>query len=95
MGSTIRRSRTRDLIGSVVGFLAVFGTIVLVDPRVWHQMRTVASSGAPNEVRDVGKQLEALGNALLTAVRDQSIDHAPLLVFSAVAIVLVVFMVRT
>jgi hypothetical protein len=95
MGSTIRRARARDVIGSLVGFLAVLGTLVLVDSRVWFQMRALVSSGAPDEVRDVGKGLEALGEALLIAVREQSIDHAPLLVFSAVAIVLVVFMVRT
>ena len=95
MGSTIRRARARDVIGSLIGFLAVFGTLILVDPRVWYQMRSLISSGAPDEIRDVGKQLETLGDALLLAVRDQSIDHAPLLLFSAVAIVLVVFMVRT
>jgi len=95
MGSTARRTRARDVIGSLVGFLAVFGTLVLVDERVWYHMRSLVSSGAPTEVKDVGKQLEALGDAFLIAIRDQSIDHAPLLLFSAVAIVLVVFMVRS
>lgn len=94
MGSTNRRTRARDVIGSLVGFLAVFGTLVLVDERVWYHMRSLVRSGAPDEVRDVGRQLETLSDALLLAIRDQSIDHAPLLLFSAVAIVLVVFMVR-
>ncbi|HXE81130.1 MAG TPA: hypothetical protein VNK41_10290 [Vicinamibacterales bacterium] len=95
MSSSLRRSRIRDVIGSIVGFLAVFGTLILVDERVWYHLRSLVSGGAPREITDVGKQFEALGDALLLAIRDQSIDHAPLLIFSAVAIVLVVFMVRT
>jgi len=95
MGTTLRRTRARDVIGSLVGFLAVFGTLILVDERVWYHLRSLVSSGAPNEVKDVGRQLEAFGDVLLIAIRDQSIDHAPLLLFSAVAVVLVVFMVRT
>ena len=37
----------------------------------------------------------SLGSAIALAARDQSIDHAPMLVFTAVAILLVIFMVRT
>jgi hypothetical protein len=36
-----------------------------------------------------------LGNALLTAIRYQSIDNAPLLIFATVGAVLFLFMVRT
>ena len=31
----------------------------------------------------------------MVAARDQSLDHAPMLVFTMVAILLVIFMVRT
>jgi hypothetical protein len=95
MGQGARNARRRDLIGSIVGFLVVIGALVLLDPRVGYHLRTLASGGTPSEVGEVGDRITALGSALLMAVRDQSIGHAPLLVFSIVAIVLVFFMVRT
>lgn len=95
MGQAARGSRRRDLIGSIVGFLVVLGALVALDPRVGFHLKALASGGVPGEVSDVGDKLTELGNVLLAAVRDQSLDHAPLLVFSIAAIVLVFFMVRT
>ena len=42
-----------------------------------------------------GDRIGDLGGALAMAVRHQSIENAPLLVFAAVGAVLFVFMVRT
>ena len=41
-----------------------------------------------------GDQVSDLGNALMSAVRHQSIENAPLLVFAAVGAVLFVFMLK-
>jgi hypothetical protein len=41
--------------------------------------------GPELEAAALGDRLGALGHALLAAARDQSIDHAPMLVFTAVA----------
>lgn len=87
--------RARDLAGSAAGFLAVLGALVLVDDRVTHHVRALFSGGGSGEVQAIGNRMLMLGQALLQAARDQSIDHAPLLVFTAAAIVLVFFMVRT
>jgi hypothetical protein len=95
MGQAARGSRRRDLLGSIVGFLVVLGALVALDPRVGYHLKVLAHGGAPDDVSDIGDQLTELGNVLLLAVRDQSLDHAPLLVFSVAAIVLVFFMVRT
>ena len=95
MAQVARGTRTRDLIGSMIGFLAVLGALILLDPRVGQHLRALVRGGAPRGVNDIGDQLGALGDALLIAARDQSIGHAPLLVFSLAAIVLVFFMVRT
>ena len=95
MAQAARGTRTRDLIGSAIGFLAVLGALILLDPRVGYHLKLLVRGGTPSGVNDVGDQLGALGNALLIAARDQSIGHAPLLVFSLAAIVLVFFMVRT
>jgi hypothetical protein len=95
MAQAARSVRRRDLIGSIVGFLVVLGALVMMDPRVGYHLRTLVSGGTPSEVGEVGDRLSALGDALMIALRDQSIGHAPLLVFSVVALVLVFFMVRT
>ena len=87
--------RTRDWAGSLVGFLVVFGALVFVDDRVGRHVRALFAHSPSGEVGVVGDRFAALGQALVMAARDQSIDHAPMLVFSAVAIVLVFFMVRT
>ena len=89
------RLRTRDWVGSAVGFLAVLAALVAFDPRVAHRMAHLVGGGRASELRGVADQAGSLGSALLMAVKDQSIDHAPMLVFTAVALLLVGFMVRT
>jgi hypothetical protein len=85
--------RARDWGGSAAGFLAVLGVLVAMDPRVAHRFSGFTTGGA--EFRGVADQATSLGSALLGAVKDQSMDHAPLLVFTAVAVLLVGFMLRT
>jgi hypothetical protein len=87
--------RARDLAGSAAGFIAVLGALVLIDGRVTHHVRNLFARDASGEISAVGDRVQALGQAILAAARDQSIDHAPMLVFTAAAIVLVFFMVRT
>jgi hypothetical protein len=95
MAQAARGTRTRDVIGSMIGFLSVLGALIFLDPRVGYHLRTLVRGGTPSGVDQFGDRLGALGDALLIAARDQSIGHAPLLVFSLAAIVLVFFMVRT
>jgi len=89
------RLRARDWIGSAAGFVAVLASLVMLDPRVAHRVSGFIASSPGGEFRGASDQAYALGRALLDAMKDQSIDHAPLLVFTAVAILLVGFMVRT
>jgi hypothetical protein len=87
--------RARDLAGSAAGFIAVLGALVVIDGRVTHHVRNLFARDASGEISAVGDRVQALGQAILLAARDQSIDHAPMLVFTAAAVVLVFFMVRT
>ena len=95
MKKASRAFRARGVAGSIAGFLLVLIALVAVDERVARQLRLLFAQGPPREFDAAGDRLAALGNALLVAARDQSIDHAPMLVFAAVAVVLVFFMVRT
>jgi hypothetical protein len=93
--ATFGRLRTRDWVGSAAGFVAVLAALVVLDPRVAHRLSHVVARGPAGELRGVADQAGSLGSALLMALKDQSVDHAPMLVFTAMAVLLVGFMVRT
>jgi hypothetical protein len=87
--------RARDWAGSLAGFLIVFIALIAVDDRVARHLRALVSHSPAGEVSEVTGRFSSLGQAIVTAARDQSIDHAPMLVFTAAAVVLVFFMIRT
>lgn len=76
---------------------AVFAGILLmlasVDDRVRERFGSVVSSG--DGLAPWGDRLADLGSALMSAVRYQSIENAPLVIFATVSVVLVIFMVRS
>jgi hypothetical protein len=84
------------------GFTAVAGAIALVlglaivDERVRTQMGRVLSGRPPTaEITSLGVQLQDLLRVTWQAIQDQSIENAPLVVFSVAALVLVAWMTRT
>lgn len=78
---------------SITVFVIVLGGLVFVDPRVRDRMSALVWGG--DGVSSAGERAGDLGSALLTALRYQSIENAPLLIFATVGAVLFVFMVRT
>lgn len=87
--------RAREGAVSLLGFLGVLAALVLIDDRVGRQIGAIVQHGPGRDFSVVSSRLGMLADALLVALRDQSIDHAPMLAFTAVAIVLVFFMTRT
>lgn len=83
----------RQGIVSAVLFGAMVLMLVSVDERVRERF-TVLVAGS-HDVTPWGDRVMDFGGALVSAVRYQSIDGAPLVVFAAVSAVLVVFMLRT
>ena len=75
----------------------IFGGVLLalasVDARVRERVGDVLSGS--DGLSPWGDRLSDLGSALAMAIRHQSLENAPLLVFAAVGAVLFVFMVRT
>jgi hypothetical protein len=86
---------TRPGIGEGAASLAclatVFAVLIAIDDRV--RERFVMLFGEASG--DFGDRVRSLGDAVLQAARDQSIAQAPLLLFVMVAVVLLVFMLRT
>ena len=83
----------RQTVLSSMVFCAVLLALVSVDARVRERMSELVVGG--DNITPWGDRLADLGEALITAVRHQSIENAPLLVFATVGAVLFVFMVRT
>jgi len=77
--------------GAVVLLLLV---LVALDDRVRSQVWRQAS--APSiEVAGVTAQVSHIAHVVAQAARDQSMAHAPMLIFALAAAILVAFMLRT
>lgn len=78
---------------SLFMFAVVMAALVSFDQRVRDQFNRLVFGGDGIVSWD-NRALE-LGSAIVGAVRTQSIDHAPVLLFATVGVVLFLFMVRT
>ena len=83
----------REGVLSAAVFGGVMFALVSVDPRVRDHVSDLA--GGSTSVAPIGSRLGELGSVLWSAVRHQSIDNAPLVVFATVGIVLTIFMLRS
>lgn len=87
--------RARDVAASLSGFMAVLVTLIVFDDRVARQLVILGRREPERQLLVMRDWLSAFGHAIAVAARDQSLDHAPLLLLTAVSILLVMFMVRT
>ena len=83
----------REVIVSPAIFAAILFALVSVDDRVRDRFSNLVSPG--DGLAPWGARLAELGDALATALRHQSLENAPLLVFAAVGATLVLFMFRS
>ena len=87
----IKLGLRQTLLSSAV-FSAVLLALVSIDPRVRDRITELAAGG--DGLGPWGQRFSELGEALSLAVRHQSIENAPLLIFATVGAVLFVFMAR-
>lgn len=80
--------------GTVVALLL---TLAMMDERVREQitLRLDSPAHASAEIADAGGQLRDLAWVAYDAVRDQSIEHAPMVTFVLAGIVFLIVMLRT
>ena len=99
MSSTSMRRRSFSAFGGVTaagGVCALVAGLALYDERVRLQLSRIVSGRAPSgEIATAGERMQEAVSVLVQAVADQSIEHAPLVVFGVAALVLVLFMTRT
>jgi hypothetical protein len=91
-----RKVAIDDALLSGGGILVLLATLVALDNRVRdHVFGLFGASRSGGELASASDQLRELGVVIFQAVHDQSIEHAPLVIFTLVAAVLVLFMLRT
>ena len=92
--------RTRRAFGDVAmsigALLVLLLALVSIDDRVREQVSLRISSGrtTTTELVAAGTKARNLADVMFEAARDQSIEHAPLVIFVTGAVVLLVFMLR-
>jgi hypothetical protein len=89
---TARTLGIREAAVSAIVFSAVLFALVSIDPRVQSMVTESLRSGSASSWSN---RFGEIGDALWSAVRHQSMDNAPLLVFATVGAVLTVFMLRS
>jgi hypothetical protein len=85
--------RIRQGLVSVAVFVLILVAIVSFDDRVQERFSDVFAHGSG--VSPWGDRVSDFGGALLTALKHQSIENAPFLVFAAGGALLFVFMVKS
>ena len=82
---------------AAIGSLAAVGVgMAVMDDRVRVQMtRIICGEGTSPEVESYARHVNDVMLTALDAVRDQSMDHAPLTIFALAATVLLLFILRT
>jgi hypothetical protein len=83
-----------DFLISAGALVALVLTLAAFDGRVREQISLRIASPA-TQVAGAGVAARNLASVVLDAVRDQSIEHAPLVIFVLAATVLLLFMLRT
>ena len=90
------RSGVSSGLTTAAGAAAVLIGLAVIDDGVQGRLATLFAGRSPTgELLSVGARLQELGSVIFQAVRDQSIEHAPLTIFVLAAAVLVLFMLRT
>jgi hypothetical protein len=91
----MRRALTDAMITAGSALALVLG-LVLLDDRVRDQISALADPRHPRAALDnIGHYAGDVLAIVFVAARNQSIDHAPLVIFALAATVLVLFMFRT
>ena len=77
------------------GLCALLIGLAAIDDRVHDQVaRAFARQGPTAEMTSIGSRFEEIAVIVANAMRDQSLEHAPMVIFAVAALVLVLFLTR-
>ena len=89
------RRRFKETMLSIGALAIVLFTLVSVDEHVRAEFSLRMAAGPTALLANAGAQVSDLTHVVFVAARDQSIEHAPLVIFVVAAVVLLLFMLRT
>ena len=90
----MRRVMTDAMI-TAASALALIAGLLVIDANVREQVSLRLTAPSAATLAATGNGVRDLASVLWTAARDQTLDHAPLAIFTLAAVVLVLFMLRT
>jgi hypothetical protein len=91
---SIRRAVSDTMI-TAGGALVLIMALVIFDDRVREQVSMRLHAQPAEQIVSAGHEVRNMTAMIVQAAHDQSITHAPLVIFSVAALVLTVFMLRT
>ena len=90
------RRATTTFITTGTGVCAIVVGLAVIDERFRGEVAALVNGhGGTDQIAGVGARIQELGLIAMQAVRDQSIEHAPLTLFALVALVLFTLMIRS
>jgi hypothetical protein len=84
-----------ELLMSAAAVAIVVVVLLAADVRVREQAQSLARTAPSYTVSSAGAQIRDVGSILFMAAETRSLDHGPVVVFVAAAVILVVFMARS
>ena len=84
----------KDALISSAALLILLIALVAIDHRVRERVEAAIQGDLSSEVRSATSMASEVASVVMIAARDQSIDHAPMVVFVFAATVLVLGMLR-
>ena len=85
----------RETATSALSVGIVLTALVSFDPRVRARVGSLFGDPGGQVLAPLSDRMGELGNVLWMAARDQSVENAPVLLFTVVGVVLVAFMLRS
>lgn len=84
-----------DTLISVSALLILLAALVSIDDRVRERVSgLMRADAAPAELRNVTHTVSSTASVIFVAAKDQSIEHAPLVIFCVAGTALVLSMLR-
>jgi len=93
--SLVRKRAVGEALMSVMGLGVLIATLAAMDERMREQVMLRVNGDPAAELASAGATVRSLTAVVVEAVRDQSIEHAPLVIFVVIGALLLLFMLRT
>jgi hypothetical protein len=91
---SVRRAISDSML-TAAGALTVVIGLIMIDERVRQAIALQMTARPSMELASAGTRARDLAMVMMRAAHDQSLAHAPLVIFAVVGFVLFLFMLRT